>query len=78
MIEALGTMRKPDSDQVASCHNEVFRTALRMVGDADGAADLAQEAFRKAYKNWGRFHGGPLPSTYLYTVLRNCMRNKRI
>ena len=38
--------------------NKVFSLALRLVGDREEAADLAQEAFVKAWQGLPAFRGG--------------------
>ena len=46
-----------------------------MVGSADAAADLAQEACYKALRSWGRFDGRSQPATWLHSILVNCVRD---
>jgi RNA polymerase sigma-70 factor (ECF subfamily) len=53
----------------------VFRTALRLTGDADDAADLAQETFCKALQHWHGFAGRSQPMTWLHQILLNCVRD---
>lgn len=46
-----------------------------MTGSPEDAADLTQEAFRKAFKNWDRFGGRSETVTWLYSILVNCVRD---
>src|SRR5215469_10397797 len=46
----------------------------RMTGDVDGATDLAQEVFLKAFQNLESFRGQSKFTTWLYSIARNhCM-----
>jgi len=51
--------------------NKVFSLALRLVGDREEAADLAQEAFVKAWQGLPAFRGGSFFSTWLYRLTTN-------
>lgn len=59
--------------------NELFRRyqtrvalwCLRIAGDRDWAADLAQEVFLRAWRNLDSFREDAKFSTWLYTVARN-------
>jgi RNA polymerase sigma-70 factor (ECF subfamily) len=44
---------------------------LRVTGNRESAADLAQEVFLRAYENLDSFRGQAKFSTWLYTVTRN-------
>lgn len=49
----------------------LYRTALRMTGDASAAEDLVQEAFLKAWKNLHRFERGTNFKAWIFTILTN-------
>ena len=49
----------------------VFTIAVRIIGDEDDAADIAQEAFVRAYKAIGRFRGDSKFSSWLYRIAAN-------
>ena len=44
---------------------------LRLAGDREAAADLAQDVFLKAYRHLDSFHGEAKFSTWLYAIARN-------
>jgi len=46
----------------------VFTLALRMIGDAAEAEDLAQDVFLKAYRGLASFRGTSRFSTWLYSI----------
>ena len=48
--------------------------AMFLVGDSDLAADLAQEAFLRAYRSWGRIRGKD-PGPYVRRALVNLCKN---
>jgi RNA polymerase sigma-70 factor (ECF subfamily) len=70
-------MDRPTDKQFADWHSRLFVTALRMTGDYDAAGDLAQEAMLKACRNWHRFDARNLPTTWLHSILVNCVRDWR-
>ncbi len=49
----------------------VFTIAVRIIGDEDDAADIAQETFVRAYKAIGRFRGDSKFSSWLYRIAAN-------
>ena len=51
--------------------DSVLNLARRMVGDADAAQDVAQEAFIKAYQQLHRFRADARFSTWLYSIAVN-------
>lgn len=53
-----------------SCHQSVFRLAVRMVGPED-AADVTQQVFLKAYCSMGQFNGRSRFETWLYRLAVN-------
>ncbi len=68
-------MERPTDEQIAMWYPRLFRTALRMTGNADDAADLAQHTFCKALDNWNQFDGKSLPTTWLHSILVNNARD---
>ena len=50
----------------------MYRVALRMVGDADRARDVAQEACVKALQGMGGFGGHSSLTTWLHRITVNC------
>ncbi len=51
--------------------NRVFSLAFRMVGDREDAADLAQEAFLKAWTGLPAFQGNSSFATWVYRLTTN-------
>ena len=62
----------PTEKQIAEWYPRLLRTALRMTGRAEDAADLTQEAFCRAIGSWGSFNGRHLATTWLHRILVNC------
>lgn len=64
-------------DQEAFAHlveenqNRVYSLALRLVGDREEAADLAQEAFLKAWQGLKSFQGESSFATWIYRLTTN-------
>ena len=60
-------------EQLVLAHqNQIYRLCFRMVGNAEDAADMVQEAFLKAWRNLERFQGDAAFSTWLYRLASNC------
>lgn len=57
-------------------HSRVALWCLRLTGDRESAADLAQEVFIKAYGSLQHFRGDAKFSTWLYTIARNHCYNQ--
>ncbi len=49
----------------------VYRFALRLTQDPDGASDLTQDTFVRAYQNWDRYTPGTKAKSWLFTICRN-------
>ena len=59
-------------------HARVAAWCLRMTGDANSAADLAQDIFIKAFQRLASFRGDSRFTTWLYAIARNhCMDELR-
>ena len=67
------------SPEAESCLNELFQRhhgrvalwCLRLTGDRNSAADLAQEVFMKAFRYLDSYRGDSKFSTWLYSITRN-------
>ena len=65
-------------DRLVERHQrDVYRLCFRYVNNHEDAADLAQDAFVKAYKAIGRFRGDSAFSTWLYRIAVNTCLNFR-
>ena len=52
--------------------SRVYNLCYRMLGDADAAADVAQDSFISAYRNLHRFRGGAFRSWLLRIATNAC------
>ena len=53
----------------------MYRVALRIVGDANDAHDIVQDACVKALRHIDRFDGRATPATWLHRITVNCARD---
>lgn len=56
---------------VDCCASRVYALAYRLLGNADDAQDLAQEAFVHIYQAIGKFRNDAAFSTWLYRIVLN-------
>ena len=62
----------PDFDVIVEEHSDfVYNVAYRMMGNAEDAEDVAQEAFISAYRARDRFRGDSKVTTWLYRITTN-------
>jgi RNA polymerase sigma factor (sigma-70 family) len=64
----LPRVNRPSEQQVTAWYPRLFRTALRLTGNAE-------DAFCKALGTWDRFDGAALATTWLHQILLNCVRD---
>ena len=57
--------------------NDIFRTALRLVGDRAKAEDVAQEVYLQAWKSFDRFEPGTNCRAWLFKILFHCINHQR-
>ena len=67
----LGGDTEAFSELVTRYEKTVYNLALRMVGDRTDAADMAQEAFVKAWTNLPSYRGESKFSAWLYRITTN-------
>lgn len=60
---------------VLAYQERIFRLIRRLLGNRDGAEDLAQEVFLRAYRSLGGFRGQSSFYTWLYKIALNTCRN---
>ena len=76
MDEAIGT--KASFQEEALPHlDAVYRFALRLTGSRDGAQDLVQETFFRAYRAWDQYTPGTECKSWLFTICRNVFLRER-
>lgn len=77
--ELIDGLRRGDEaayrDLVRLHQNRVFTIALRMIGDREEAADVAQDIFVTVFRSIRSFRGDSLFSTWLYRVAMNRTKN---
>lgn len=62
---------RPTWDEVAEEYGpRIYRIALRLTGDADEAADLAQDVFVRVYRNLHRYEPGTFDG-WVYRITKN-------
>jgi RNA polymerase sigma-70 factor (ECF subfamily) len=73
-----GAERKEAFQAEALPHlDAVHRFALRLAGDRDGAEDLVQETFLRAYRAWDQYEPGTNCKSWLFTICRNLFLRRR-
>jgi RNA polymerase sigma-70 factor, ECF subfamily len=63
------------ADELAGQVARMYRVALRIVGCADAAQDVAQEACVKALRGADSFDGRAVLATWLHRITVNCARD---
>jgi RNA polymerase sigma-70 factor, ECF subfamily len=68
-------VHRPSEEEIVRWYPRLFRTALRLTGSDEDAADLTQQTFCQALGRWDRFDGTSQPTTWLHRILVNCVRD---
>lgn len=55
----------------------VYRFALRLAGTQDGAEDLVQDTYFRAYRAWDQYTRGTRCKSWLFTICRNVFLRQR-
>lgn len=79
-VEFLARLRAGDrrafEELVRAHQHRVYGLALRMLGDAAEAQDVAQEVFLRAHRGLAEFRGDARLSTWLYTIASRLCLNR--
>lgn len=57
--------------------NDLYRTAVRLMGDAARAEDVVQEAYLQAWKSFDRFEPGTNCRAWVFKILFHCANHQR-
>jgi RNA polymerase sigma-70 factor (ECF subfamily) len=57
--------------------NDLYRTALRVLGDRARAEDVVQEVYLQAWKSFHRFERGTNCRAWLFKILFHCVNHHR-
>ena len=68
--------RRAFEDLVRTQQHRVYGLALRMLGNAAEAQDVAQEVFIRAHRSMAEFRGDARLSTWLYTIASRLCLNR--
>jgi RNA polymerase sigma-70 factor (ECF subfamily) len=71
IAECLGGQSAAFGELVRRYQDRLYHTAYRLVGNAEDAQDVVQEAFLSAYQSLGSFKGDSLFFTWLYRIAVN-------
>ena len=83
MVGATAVARNPRFEAFAAEHSPQLRAiALRLTGNAADAADLVQDCFERAFRNYDKLEPGTNPRAWVVTILHNlfidrCRRGRR-
>jgi RNA polymerase sigma-70 factor, ECF subfamily len=81
--QATAQARNPRFEAFAAEHSPQLRAiAMRLCGNAADAADLVQDAFERAFRNYDKLEPGTNPRAWVVTILHNmfidrCRRGRR-
>jgi RNA polymerase sigma-70 factor, ECF subfamily len=72
------TAKAEEFEQAAMPHlNDLFRTAMRVIGNRSEAEDLVQEAYLQAWKSFHRFEPGTNCRAWLFKILFHVIHHHR-
>ncbi|MCX6594183.1 MAG: sigma-70 family RNA polymerase sigma factor [Acidobacteria bacterium] len=57
--------------------NDLYRSAVRILGDPQRAEDVVQEVYLQAWKSFHRFEAGTNCRAWLYKILFHCVHHHR-
>ncbi len=57
--------------------NDLYRTAVRLLGDEAQAEDVLQEAYMKAWKSFHQFQKGTDCRAWMFRIVFNCIHDHR-
>jgi len=65
------------AELVAATHAETWTLAMRLLGNAEDAADVVQETYIRAYRSLAGFRGDARFTTWLHRITANCAASHR-
>jgi len=81
-VELVARFKEGDRDAygqiVQRYQDRVFTMAFRWMGDRQIAEEVAQDVFLALFRSLGRFRGESLLSTWIYRVVANHCKNRRM
>jgi len=70
--------RSDDFESAALPHmNDIYRTAVRLLGNASGADDVVQDVYLQAWKSFGQFELGTNCRAWLFKILFHTVHHYR-
>jgi RNA polymerase sigma-70 factor (ECF subfamily) len=78
----LGKSREQDNEarfqaEAMPHMNDIFRSAVRILGDRSRAEDVTQEVLLQAWKSFDRFEPGTNCKAWMYKILFHCVNHHR-
>lgn len=64
-------------DEAIPHMDAVYRFSLRLTGTQDGAEDLVQDTFFRAFRAWDQYTPGTRCKSWLFTICRNVFLRQR-
>lgn len=76
-MDSTGEERASFREEALPHLDAVYRFALRLARSPDGADDLVQETFLRAFRSWDQYTPGTRCKSWLFTICRNVFLRQR-